>query len=844
MKVVLIILLAATAVKSWNTCADEPFCDTIRNQETYLSFFLDSSFLSYDNNVFEAVLGNENSADTLTLTIYAIENGIFRITVDDPANPRQAVSQALDGDPVQVSIDVSIDSDVISISSDGNVASVQLSPFKISVFKDEKLILVINEQEKLVITPGEDDLSVALDFTFPNATTAYGIPLHAESLELQSTNPGGLDPYRLYNVDHCCYDNYIQDSLYGAEPVLYAHSTEGTAAVFWLNAAQTFVDINKDGNEVQSYFISESGIIDIFVLTGPTFKTAVAQYVSLTGKAPLPQIFSLGYHQSRWSYLTQEDAETVVQELDNGDFPFDAIWFDVDYMDDKKSFTWNYTAFPDPVAMQESIGSTGRKVILIIEPHYKVEEGYFAYDIAVANGYFVKYANGTDFQAEGWPGLSSWWDFINPEAAELFSTFYSKEIFANTTDIVHVWNDLNEPEVFDGEERSWTRSLVYHNGGSIPNTDVHNIYGLSQVRASYSGLVARYENTKRPFLLSRSHFSGSQRYAAVWTGDNNSTWEHLQISFPMCLNLAISGISFCGADIGGFAGNLTEELYQRWYQAGAWLPFYRAHTNQYYERREPYLYGEDVQTRIRDALRQRYYHIPLWYTLFYEHERFGDPVIRPLVYEYPSDGNTHSIDNQWLVGPNVLVRPVAEEGATSVDVYLPGGQAQVWYDIANNVAHYGDAYISVDVTMDSLPVYYRGGSVIARKEVHRASTTQMASDAYTFYIFFNTTYGAYGTLYIDDSESFEYRDNVYNYYKLESDASSIRFSKIDEDANYSTGLFLIDHVHVYRPPINVREAVVDNKRYPVSYAENNLYFTISNLNMVVDVNENARIDFV
>ncbi|GJQ88225.1 hypothetical protein Trydic_g13216 [Trypoxylus dichotomus] len=804
--VLVIVLLTINAVKPWNTCSDEAFCDSIRNQDAFSTFTIDSNSVSSNDYSVEARLSSDSSEGYLTLTISAIKGDIFRITIDDPTNPRQAVPEALNDDLTQVPLNVSIGDSDVQIVSGSSVASVQLSPFKISVYKDGKLILLLNEQNKMVFTAGKDDLAVAFDFTFPGATSAYGIPLHAESLELQSTGPGGLNPYRLYNVDHCCYQSFIQDSLYGAIPVLYAHSTEGTAAVFWLNAAQTFVDVNKGDGQVQSRFISESGIIDIFVLTGPTFSNAVAQYVSLTGTAPLPQMFALAYHQSRWSYATQEDAETVIQELDRGDFPFDSLWFDIDYMDGKRTFTWNYTAFPDPVGMQEYIKSTGRKVILIIETHYKVEEGYLPYDIGRANDYFVKYANGSEFVGEGFPGPSNWWDFLNPEAAERFSRFYSTADFPNTTDIVYVWNDLNEPEISNGFERTWPRHLVYHKNGLIPNTDVHNVYGLNEVRATYPGMVARYENQKRPFILTRSHFAGSQRYAAVWTGDNNSTWAHLQLSVPMCLSLSISGLSFCGADIGGFAGNLTHELYQRWYQSGAWFPFYRAHCNQYYERREPYLYPEDVQIRIRNALRQRYYHMPLWYTLFYEHEKFGEPIMRPLVYQYPSDANTHSIDNEWLVGADILVHPVAEEGVTSIQVYLPGGEDEIWYDIASETAYRGIGYVNIDVTMDTVPVYYRGGSIVSMKHTHRPSTVAMAADPYTFYVFLNSNNEASGTLYIDDNESFEYRANAYNYYKLQYEDGSLVVSKIDKDADYPS-TDIIDSVIIYGGAANIREAV-------------------------------------
>lgn len=839
MKALLIVFLWVTAVHSWNSCSDEPFCDRIRNGPVIQSDFVFSEGYMVNPSGVLSELIDRNTNRTYPISISAYEGGIFRITANDRIVPRVQLEQVLD-DPALASITLTNLFNGIQINSGDSYAIIEYSPFRISIYKNYQLILLINDQRRLVYNSDADDLSIAVDFTFTDATTAYGIPLHAERFSLQNTGPGGLEPYRLYNVDHCCYDNFIQDSLYGAEPVLYGHSIRRTVGVFWLNAAQTFVDINRIPYQVESLFVSEAGILDFFVLTGPTFDDCAIQYIKLTGPAPLQQYFTFGYHQSRWSYESQEDAETVLRQLDNYDFPVESIWFDVDYQDGARSFTWNLTAFPDPVGMQNWMASTGRRVILIIHPHFKVEPGYFVYDVASANGYFVKNPNGTDFVGQGWPGDSSWIDFLNPEARAYISSLYLKENFPNTTDNVYVWNDMNEPEVFDGFERSWPRDVVFYN---YTNREVHNIFSFSQVKGTYEGLKARYENRKRPYLLTRSHFSGSQRYTIMWTGDNNSTWSHLQISFPMCLSSAIGGISNCGADIGGFAGNLTDELLQRWYQAGAWIPFFRAHSTRYVERREPFLYPPDVRTRLRNAMRERYYYLPLWYTLFYEHERYGRPVIRPMVYHYPSDINTHDMDNQWLVGADVLVCPVAEEGVTSIGVYFPGGSSEVWFDMTNNLMYYGIGYYSVPVTMDSIPVFHRGGSIIARTEVHRPASDLMHTDPYSIYVFLDMNYQASSTLYIDDNESFDYRDGVYNYYRLEHNGTVLSISIIDPEAIYPGAVFTIDSVLVYRPPTTYKQAVTrDGTKYDVVYGDNNTYAAIKNVH--IDVGREMTIEFV
>lgn len=259
-----------------------------------------------------------------------------------------------------------------------------------------------------------------------------------------------------------------------------------------------------------------------------------------TGVAPLPQYFALGYHQSRYNYESIEDVVTVVTELDNHNFPLDVIWLDIDYTDAKKYFTWHPENFADPIGLQTFLNNTGRKLVVIIDPHIFVEEGYFVYDEAEANGYFVKSADGTSsYIGECWPGLSSWIDFFDPEARRYYSGLYSFDRFNGSTEILHIWNDMNEPAVFNAYEGSMPKDNVHYDGWL--HRDVHNQYGFYQTLGTYEGMIARLNGTQRPFILTRSHFAGSQRYTAMWTGDNIAEFAHLDISIPMCLNQALGG---------------------------------------------------------------------------------------------------------------------------------------------------------------------------------------------------------------------------------------------------------------------------------------------------------------
>jgi len=306
--------------------------------------------------------------------------------------------------------------------------------------------------------------------------------------------------------------------------------------------------------------------------------------------------------------------------------------------------------------------------------------------------------------------------------------------------------------------------------------------------STHQGLLQRDNGTKRPFILTRSHFAGSQRYTAFWTGDNTADWDYILVSYSQCLNANMLGMVFCGADVGGFFGDEPNlELIQRWYQAGAWLPFYRAHANMGTKRREPYLFSEEVQTVIRNAIRSRYAHLPTWYTLFYEHTRNRDPIIRPLVYHYPSDPEAAKINNQLLLGSDILVAPIVQSGAQSVSVYFPGNETEYWFSINTDDVIIGGRRQEIPVDMHSIPVYYRAGSVIVRQDVVKSSATDMINEPNDLYVILDATnQQAHGTIYLDDYESFKYRDNAeYNYFSIHANCSGIDITKIDGNGDYS-----------------------------------------------------------
>lgn len=702
----------------------------------------------------------------------------------------------------------------ITVKCGENKAVIYVAPFSVAFYKNDMLSISANSKAKLYFehlrkksnveqeemaewgesfkehhdTKPNGPTAVSLDFTFHQSNVLFGIPEHADSFTLKTTVGNG-DPYRLYNLDVFEYELNSRMALYGSIPVIYGHGQNSSSGIFWQNAAETWVDIDGTTNYqnvVKSFvsyvsgfhqpkipsahFISESGIIDVFVLLGTDPLDVFKQYSALTGHGNLPQMFALGYHQNRWNYNDEQDVMEVAQNFDKHDIPMDTMWLDIEYTDDKKYFIWDKQKFPHPIEMLKNLTDMGRHLTFIIDPHIKRDHGYFLHSQCTDRGYYVKNKDGKDFDGWCWPGSSSYLDFFNPEVRKFYADQYLMDNFIDNSPDTGIWNDMNEPSVFSGPEVTMPKDNVHF--GGIEHRDVHNLYGHMQLIGTYDGVLRRSNNQLRPFILTRSFFSGSQRYAAVWTGDNAAEWEHLKAVIPMCLSLSVAGISFCGADVGGYFSNPDEELLYRWYQAGAFIPFYRGHAHIETNRREPWLFSEDVKLIIRDAIRKRYSFLPFWYTMFYEHERNGLPIMRPLLAQYPLDRNAFTIDNQFMLSDKLLVRPVVQkEAIIDIGVYFPsrdsGNQADIWYDIDDYRKIERVGVEKVSINDHKIPVYQRGGTIVPKKMRIRRSAVLMKNDPLTLVVAVDCNGHAKGTLYIDDEKSFAYRQGKYLYLEFE-----------------------------------------------------------------------------
>ncbi|KAG5481618.1 hypothetical protein CUR178_06970 [Leishmania enriettii] len=596
-----------------------------------------------------------------------------------------------------------------------------------------------------------------VNFTFPRAQTMYGLAEHAADLPLR----GGAD-YEMYNTDAFQYPLNSTGALYGAIPFLMAYAPQSTCGVLFLNPSETHVKVSADNTAPSCSWEPEVGAIDIFFLPGPTPAKVQQQHATLTGPTVMPPYFSLGLHQSRWNYMSTKDCLSVDEGFDTHNMPYDVLWLDIEHTDKKKYFTWDPYSFPEPKVLTDALASKGRKLVTVKDPHVMCDGEYYVHVEATKGDYYIKDFSGQDFVGNCWPGRSSWPDFLNTRTRDWYSQFLHDDRYPGGSRDIHTWVDMNEPSVFGGEKGTLSKTAVHKmdNGQTVEHRFVHNAYGLYSVQAVYKGMLEAGgpdAAPERPFILTRSFFPGSQRYAAMWTGDNIANWDHLENSIPELLSLSISNYPFCGCDIGGFFFDPEEELFVRWMQAGVFLPFYRIHSHHETKRREPWTFSDEARSLIRNALALRYALVPYLYTTFYHAHTEGSTVMRPLFYEFPAQTELREVQGTYLFGPSILVQPVVKQHVTEVTVPLPN--ETLWYN------YFTGELVAFQHTMPvdkgTMPMFLRGGHILPMKLRLRRSTFAARLDPFTLFVALNAKGNSYGDLYIDDGTTYDYQKGAF-----------------------------------------------------------------------------------
>ena len=437
-----------------------------------------------------------------------------------------------------------------------------------------------------------------------------------------------------------------------------------------------------------------------YVFAGPDMPAILERYTELTGRTPPPPLWALGYHQCRWFDYTQDAVEAIATRHRESRIPCDALWLDIEYMDGYRVFTWNTERFPDSPAMLERLREQGFRVITIVDPGVKHEPGYAVFDDAVERDVLCRTEGGDIYIGQVWPGNTVFPDFVTDEARAWWGELNAAHVASG---LAGIWNDMNEPATGDIPS-----AAMRFNHGTESHERYHNQYALLMAMGTVTGLRQTMPEL-RPFVLSRAGFAGIQRYAANWMGDNLARWDHLAVSLPMAAGVGISGQAFVGADVGGFQGHTNPELFLRWVQYGTLTPFCRNHSEVGNIDQYAWSFGPVVEDLVRSAIELRYRLLPYLYACFLTAAETGAPVQRPLVFDHQYDPTVAGIDDEYLLGADLLVAPVIAAGVTARHVYLPAGD---WYDWHTGARHRGAQFHTADTPMDRIPVYARGGAVI------------------------------------------------------------------------------------------------------------------------------------
>lgn len=569
--------------------------------------------------------------------------------------------------------------------------------------------------------------------------------------------------YRMWNSDDPLHLP-DKDPLYQSIPFFLYPSGSGWVGLLLDAPGSSWFDVAESAPDRLSAAVEEKNLV-AYALFGATPAELLERYTALTGRAPMPPLWSIGYHQSRHTYTPADRVREIAGSFRERKLPADVIHFDILYMDDYRVFTWNPRSFRRPGELIADLAELDFHVVTIVDPGVKVDPDYPVYAEGREMNAFCRTETGELYVGRVWPGRAVYPDFSKPEVRAWWAEQHRSLFDAG---VAGIWNDMNEPADFTGDffirpEFTPPSEVVMDGDGRPRSMDAyHNVYGTLMSRSAREG-AERYRPGKRPFVLTRAGSAGIQRYAAVWTGDNHSWWEHLAASIPMLLGMGLSGVGFVGADVGGFQESPSPELYARWMQYAIFTPFFRTHTNSISRDQEPWSFGPEVEGIARRYLELRYRLLPYIYSFFREQAQSGTPIMRPLLWEYPEDPALRNLNDQFLLGSSILVAPVTQPGVRARAVYLPSGR---WEDFWTGEVHQGPGHILAEAPLDRIPLFVKAPAIIPMVPVIQ-STREYATQPLELWIFGAGESGeAQFTLYEDDGDSTRYQEGEFSLYGL------------------------------------------------------------------------------
>ena len=618
-------------------------------------------------------------------------------------------------------------------------------------------------------------------------------------------------------VENWVTDQYAygkdQDPLYKAIP-FYTGLHKGKAyGIFFDNSFKSHFDFAHERRNTTSFW-AEGGDLNYYFFYGPEMSKVVSAYSNLTGTPELPPMWALGYHQSKWSYYPESNVKEIAKGFREQKIPCDAIYLDIDYMDGFRCFTWDKKLFPDPKRMIKELEEDGFKTVVMIDPGIKIDREYWIYKEALEKGYFCRRGDGPLMTGKVWPGECHFPDFTDPEVREWWGELYKE--FMSELGVHAVWNDMNEPAVM--EVPSKTAPLdTRHNYDGHPCTHrkAHNVYGMQMVRATYEG-VKKHVYPKRPFVITRAAYAGTQRYSSTWTGDNVATWEHLWLANVQMQRMCMSGYSFVGSDIGGFAEQPNGELFARWVQLGIFHPFCRVHSRGDHGDQEPWSFGTEITDIVRKFIEIRYQLLPYLYTMFYKYSKEQKPMLQSLVLFDQEDVQTHFRTDEFIFGEQILVCPIQEQNAQGRRMYIPRGK---WYDFWTDEVTQGGKERWVAADLDSVPIFIKEGAIIPKYPVQQyvgeVKIEELVLD----------TYFMIGTesseVYEDAQDGYDYKKGRYSLrnFKLIGKENSLTVQQF-KNGSYVTEYETL-RFNLHGLPFEIHKIEVDNEEVDIKEVKPN-----------------------
>lgn len=572
--------------------------------------------------------------------------------------------------------------------------------------------------------------------------------------------------FRLWNTDAFRFQE-TTDPIYKSIPFFLTVREGRSLGVFLDNTWPSSFDFGRTERNVYS-FGAEGGPVNYYLWYGPEPKDVVKTYAWLTGLPPLPPLWAFGFQQSRFSYESEEKVRSIASKLRADKIPADVLYLDIDYQFEHRPFTVDKERFPHFTQMLADLKRENFHVVAITDLHIaRVGHDYFPYDSGIAGDHFVKNADGSVYEGTVWPGPAVFPEFTRQQSRLWWGTLYKDFV---SQGISGFWNDMNEPSIFQTPTLTMPENVQHRiaEPGFKPRTashrEIHNVFGMENSRATYEGL-RKLNNDVRPFVLTRATYAGGQRFAATWTGDNTSSWNHLRLATPMILNLGLSGFGLCGADVGGFIGTPGPELLTRWTEIASFQPIDRNHTDKGSGDKEVWVHGPEQEAIRRHYIEERYRLLPYLYTAAEELSRTGVPIVRPLFLEFPhATADSHPLDidagTEFLFGPDLLVAPPPfAEQPDAYHVLLPPG---IWYDYwTGEVIEATRQELKasprdpvVQPKLDTLPIYVREGTILPMQPLTQ-STEEVPQGPLTLRVYPGKD--CKGTLYQDDGKTFAYQ---------------------------------------------------------------------------------------